>query len=677
VRPRAQTQNLCRRFSQLLFKVVAGCVLFLTFPAWAEQPRKDLLDMTLEELLNVEVYSASKHLQKAGEAPSSVTVITADDIRTYGYRTLADILRSVRSFYVTYDRNYSYLGVRGLGRPGDYNTRVLLLIDGHRMNNNIYDQAMIGSEFPLDIDVVDRVEIIRGPISSLYGQDAVFGVINVITRKGGELNGLEVSSAAASFATYQGRVTYGGRYQKFEILASTTFLGSDGHTRLYYPEFNTRQSNFGYALRSDDDQVGSALVTLRYQDFTFQSLYGNRDKAIPTASFDTLFNVPGTRTVDTHAYFDLSYRHTFVGKWAVLARTSYDRYIYKGTYEYLNSSNGLDPNLDFGDGEWWGTELQVSRDLPFNNRVTAGGEYRYNLRQNQIDYSNAPFHVYLNDRRHSEAAAFFLQDEWALTRKLTLNAGLRFDYYNGVDSSTNPRAAVIYRARANTALKFVYGTAFRVPNMFELYYGVLGITPALKLAPERIRSFEFVWEQGIAERFALSTSIYHNDIEDLISQEILPNGNAIFANLDRGHASGAELEFTGTLPSEVEGKVSYGVQQTINRATGNELSNSPHHLVKLNLNTPVFTHSLIAGLDAQYTSARSTLLRSKVAGFPVFNFTLLGRNLGKHAELSASVYNLLDRKYFDPGAAEHQQTAIQQDGRSFRLNLSWTWSRQK
>ncbi len=159
------------------------------------------------------VYGASKFEQKVTQAPSSVSIVTSQDIKKNGYRTLADILRSVSGFYVTYDRNYNYIGVRGFGRPGDYNTRVLLLIDGHRTNDNIYNQAAIGTEAILDVDLIDRVEIIRGPGSSLYGSNAFFGVINIITRRGRDLKGTEVSGEAGSFNTYKGRLSYGNRYQ--------------------------------------------------------------------------------------------------------------------------------------------------------------------------------------------------------------------------------------------------------------------------------------------------------------------------------------------------------------------------------------------------------------------------------------------------------------------------------
>src|SRR5450631_930569 len=146
----------------------------------------DLSELPLEQLMQMKaekVITASRFSQWVTEAPASMTVITSDDIRKYGYRTLADVLRSVPGLYVSYDRNYSYLGVRGFNRPGDYNSRVLLQIDGHRLNDNIYDTAAIGTEFPLDIDLIDHIEFMRGPGSSLYGSNAFFGVINVITRK--------------------------------------------------------------------------------------------------------------------------------------------------------------------------------------------------------------------------------------------------------------------------------------------------------------------------------------------------------------------------------------------------------------------------------------------------------------------------------------------------------------
>ena len=125
-----------------------------------------LPDLSLEDLMKLDagqVFGASERLQPVMEAPASVTFITAEEIARFGYRTLADILRSVRGMYVTNDRNFSYIGTRGFSKPGDYNSRILLLINGHRVNDNVFGQAEIGAEFGLDPAMFERVEVIRGP----------------------------------------------------------------------------------------------------------------------------------------------------------------------------------------------------------------------------------------------------------------------------------------------------------------------------------------------------------------------------------------------------------------------------------------------------------------------------------------------------------------------------------
>jgi iron complex outermembrane receptor protein len=345
-------------FLAFLFSLAAGkanCA--------GQESIRDLAEATLEQLGSVKVYSASKHLQAACDAPSSVTVVTADEIQKYGYRTLADILKTVPGFFVMNDRNYSSVGVRGLARPGDYNTRILLLVDGHRLNDNVYDEAMVGTEFPINIDLIQRVEVIRGPVSSLYGSNALFGVINIITKRGRDINGLELSAEAASFNTYSGTITYGRKLRQLEFLISSTFYGSRGNNSLFFPEFNTPETNYGIARHADDDQVGSALATISFRDFTLQAVYGTREKGIPTAPYGTIFNNSGTRTTDSNSYIDLRYQHSFGNSWDVLARTFYDRYTYQGTYIYASplDPSQTSPNLDFADGKWWGLSCRSPR----------------------------------------------------------------------------------------------------------------------------------------------------------------------------------------------------------------------------------------------------------------------------------------------------------------------------
>ena len=215
---------------------------------WQQQTGKParrpqtLKNLSMEELMEVKVdtvFGASKHEQKVTEAPSAVSIVTADDIKQQGYRTLADVLRSVRGFYVTSDRGYNAIGMRGMNISGDFGGRLLITVDGHRLNDPIYDTAASGMDFLLDVDLIERVEVIRGPGSSLYGNNAFLGVINVITRKGRDVNGVELSGSAATFDTYTGRFTYGNQFTNgVELMLSGTFYDSAGDRQLYYSEFS-------------------------------------------------------------------------------------------------------------------------------------------------------------------------------------------------------------------------------------------------------------------------------------------------------------------------------------------------------------------------------------------------------------------------------------------------------
>ncbi|HAY10639.1 MAG TPA: TonB-dependent receptor, partial [Thauera sp.] len=119
------------------------------------------------------VVGAAKYEQRQSEVAAAATVISREEIRSFGWRTLDEALATLPGVFKTYDRQYSYLGVRGFGLPGDYMTRVLLTIDGVRANEPLYDSAPLGRTFPLDLDLVERIEFIPGPGGALYGQNAM------------------------------------------------------------------------------------------------------------------------------------------------------------------------------------------------------------------------------------------------------------------------------------------------------------------------------------------------------------------------------------------------------------------------------------------------------------------------------------------------------------------------
>jgi outer membrane receptor for ferrienterochelin and colicins len=477
-------------------------------------------DLGLKELMEMPipvVEAASKYEQKITEAPASVTIITADDVKKYGYRSLADILQSAPGLNVTYDRNYAYLGVRGFS-VGDFytrNSRVLVLVDGHRMNNSLTDGAAIGTDFILDIDLIDRVEVITGPGSSLYGNNAFLGVINVITRKGRNMagNGVEASAEAGSFDSYKGRVTYGHQFTNgVELLLSGTIYHSEGQDQLFYQEYNTAANNHGIAEKADGEDFKSGFGSIAFHDFSLEGGYITREKNNPTAQFLTDFNDSRLRTTDNRGYGTLKYAHEFPEVVDVTAQVYYDRQDISIVQPYVKQSGFL--RKDEQAADWWGTELQLTKRLWERLTLTLGGEYRDDFSQTER-FSDAKtgedFGSYETNR---QSCGVYLEGDFMIVTNLHLNAGGRYDQYGSFDPAFNPRTALIYNPFGQSVFKAIYGTAFRAPNFFEMYdYG----TPA-SLKPETITTYELVYEQGLlGNHLRSSVAGFYNQIDDLIA----------------------------------------------------------------------------------------------------------------------------------------------------------------
>lgn len=643
----------------------------------AKQP--DLGGMSIEDLAKLKVdtvYGASKFLQKASDAPASVTVITAEDIQKYGYRTLADVLRSVRGFYVINDRNYSYVGVRGLSLPGDYNARILFLLDGHRVNDNIFDGAYVGTEFPVDVDLIGRIEIIRGPNSSVYGTGAFVAVINVITKRGRDLKATELSTEAGSQNSYKGRLSFGGRFDSgLETLLSGSFYNSQGNSRLFYPEFESPATNNGIAENADGDQSYSLFADFIYRDFNIHVVDASRTKHIPTASFGTVFNDPRTRTTDARSYVDIQYHHTF-GTWETLVRASYDWYGYHGIYIYDYAGKGIPPyteNYDAANGSWWDFQGDASRIFFKRHRVTLGTEFRQDIGQHQENYDIQPYFLYLDDHRTARVAAVYFQDEYSVLRNLSLVAGLRSDWHEKFGNTLSPRLGVIFTPKPNTDIKASYSWAFRAPNSYESFYAVKDTNTANPLLkPERIRSWELDVEHRFGKKYSVSGAGFLNRIDDLIEQNRDPlTGNPYYVNASTVQTKGVEFELSARWPGGMEGALAHTLQDSRNIVAGGPLTNSPKNLTKASFSIPLFRKKLFASANAQYVSRRITVSQTDLGGFFIMNMTVFSRKLTEKFDLSGGFYNLFDKHYADSGGLEHVQTSIPQDGRSFRIKLTY------
>jgi iron complex outermembrane receptor protein len=649
---------------------VVAIWLAVPFVAGAQPPAapgEPLNERSLEELLSVEVASvvgAAKHEQRVTEAPSSVTIVTAADIRTFGWRTMADVLRSVRGFHTTNDRNYSYVGVRGFGRPTDYNNRVLVMVDGHRLNDNIYDAAALGTEGIIDLDLVERIEIIRGPGSALYGTSAFFGVINVVMRRGGSLSGLEGSATAGSFDSFGGRAAFGRSWADGrDVLVSVRAVRSGGNGELYFPDFDTPETFDGRATGMDADRGGSVFLSGRSGGLALQATYGSRNKHVPTASWGTRFGDSRYETTDSRGWIDASYDRT-VGTTAVAGRAYVDYMGYDGIYPFDEGEGDL--NLDTAQGAWLGGELGASRQVG-RHRVATGVEYGFHARQAQRNWDLGG-DVYVDDRRQSHQSAVYLQDEIALGRRLTATIGARLDWWSLGPGSLRPRAGLVYRPDESTAIKLLYGEAFRAANVYELFYGDVRSVPNPNLDPELLRTSEVVFEKYVGGRVRFTATGFVTHIEDLIDQE----GEDAVGHVNRGSvgASGIEAEMEYRSATGVLARGSIVSQRARDRDASEDLTNAPQHLGTFQLAVPLATRTVTAALDSSFVGERLSRTGQPLDSFWLANSVLSWEPLGTGLRLQGGVYNVFDGQYRHPVGSEFVQDSIGQDGRTFGVKAA-------
>lgn len=650
----------------------------LVFTVQADQTQTNkaamnLGELSLESLMQLEVpvvSSASKFAQKSTDAPAYVTVVAADEMHRYGYRTLADVLQSVSGFNVSYDRNYAYLGSRGFSL-GDFNSRTLLLVDGHRVNNNLTDGAYIDNAFILDMDLVDHVEIIRGPSAVLYGNNAFFGVINVVTRKGGQLNGIEASGDYGSFDTYKARVTLGKSLTNgVEMLFSGTISDSSGVHRLYYGTYDTPAQNRGVAKDRDGETYGSAFGSLTYKDFTLEGAFDRRIKDNPTAQFNTTFNAPGLKTADDRGYVSLKFAHELRDIVDVTAQVYYDYGDHSIGYPYTTIAGYL-LYKEIQTGEWWGTELQLSKRIWDKHTFTLGGEYRDDFLQSDQLFNSGTGQTYTDSQGSRQSYGVYAEGDVELFKQLHLNSGARYDQYGHFQPAFDPRVALIYNPCEHSTFKAIYGTAFRAPNFLELS------DPRFpNISPENITTYELVYEQGFGRHLRSSVSGFYNQMDDLIAFQ-----NGKYGNIN-AESKGMELALEGTWANGLRGRASYTLQDAENLSGSQSLPDSPEQLIKFNISVPIVKEKIFASLEFQYTSRRSAYLTTTtgqtipgmdVGAYNVVNFTLFSQNLVKNLDLSATVYNLLDQKYSDPATPFHLQSEIPQNGRAFGIKLTYRY----
>jgi outer membrane receptor protein involved in Fe transport len=633
------------------------------------QSSQDLNSLTLEELMQVKVEGAALHSQTLEDAPASVTIITAEDIRKYGYRTLGEALASVRGFYLESNRTYETVGVRGFNLPGDYSSHVMVMVNGHNMADNVLDfMVYYGNDFPIDMNLVKQIEIIRGPASALYGSNAMFATVNIITKAPGDAGPLTFTGDVGSYGEKKGQLTETVSIAGMKALFSASVMNANGQSPIFFPQFDTPPTNYGNAIDMNAEQAYHFFGSVTWRNWTVTSAFAGHDIVQPVSFGNTIFNDRGTAAGDNRDFIEAAYTRQIAGgtlRW----RTYYDSYHFLGREDFALPDGGIEDNRSSLWGNWIGSQLTYRwRPIPLGE-ITAGLEAKFDIRNLQEDYDVSPVPVqYLKTSNPDRNLALILQDEKTLSRRWKLDLGLRFDYSAYRQGFVSPRAALIYQRSAWT-YKFLYGRSFRNPSAFQLFYSD-GLADAANPSAraESADTFEADLEHKLSKRLTLLISAYGYELRDFLVGEYLPNGLLQYQNDGRIRAEGLELEINGHPENWLEMTASYAVQRARDNSSEGVLANSPDYLGKLRLAVPLGRRFDLSG-GMQYEGRRDTSADATLPSAYLADFTLTSKRLLSNFDIRLGLRNAFNLRYSEPVALNPTVDSMPQPGRTFFVEL--------
>ncbi|HEX4473978.1 MAG TPA: TonB-dependent receptor [Polyangiaceae bacterium] len=644
-------------------------------------------DLTHEE----EVTAASRIAESVDDAPSSVTIISRQEILAFGYPTIAEAVRGVPGMYVWNDRAYASVGARGLGRLGSYTNRELVLADGHPTNDDWIGSAYTGFDARTDLGDVDRIEVLRGPGSVLYGTNAFSGVINVVSRYKDEKPGAEVGLSALDYGVGRARLRAQASLGR-DAGIWTSVSGADGSGRnFYFPELASSAPDSGNSRNSDGFVTGTLQGRVWWKWFTTQWFLHSQDKHLPTGEFDTLLGDPRSQQVDTRGFVEARAEPTLSKTVQLFSRLYWNLYRFRGDYARNAGADG-GVEVDTFDGQWVGAEQRVLYTPTTNLRLTLGGEGQVHYRVKEQARNDDGY--FLNPSGTNDGyrvgALYGLADA-SLGRRVRVEAGLRLDAYSTFGTSLNPRASVIVTPYEKGRTKFLVGKAFRAPSVYELYYNDGGLTQVQSphLHPESIYSFEVEHSHRFTSTLTGTASVYMNYVNDLI----VPLGDGDPTSPIHYSNSGLPLSTVGTeIGIRREWRqgwmlaASYAFQHSIYLAgtsasdllglkkspTMRHVENSPEHLASFKAAAPLIVKGVTAATRLTFegpvydrNESVSDPPQTHTGAFVIWDLVLSGYDERRRIRYSIGAYNVTDWHYSLPVSSEFTQTTIVQNGRTF------------
>lgn len=557
---------------------------------------------------------ASGHPVPVNRAPSVTSVITREDIEAIGARRLEDVLEYLPGIHVSTARaGNKVIGFRGI--YSEANNQVLVLVNGIPLRNTAIGGKPLAWTMP--VKNISHIEIIRGPGSMLYGSDATTGVINIITKTGGEINGGYVGGFLGSQDTYEGWAQYGQKETEWEYGVSlqggttggdqgtierdaqTVLDGLFGTAVSYAPGL----TNFG---RDDID----ARIDVAYQDWLRLRVGYQRFNHVQTGEGAALALDPKGAADEDIYTLDLSMQHTlsdalgmdttvyFIGQ---DTQWHYDL-LPAGTFGGLLPQGAESQATNFQGTTGLTTQLNYAGIQKHTVTLGTGIIYHWvSDVSNTINYLITPRFVtqipatevaafgndpILNSKNRTNFYALF-QDEWNFAHDFYLTTGLRYDYYSDVLDGISPRISLVWNVNNNLTAKLLYGRSFRPPSFLEKN---LPLTPGTSIKSESVNTLEFQIDNKWSPRLTTSANVYWFEFDNLITSvsdssltsmtSVSPNPVG-FTNIPKINGVGLETEMRYACSDQLNFSVNYSYHGV---SESNQTGLLPRHMIKSLIN---------------------------------------------------------------------------------------------
>jgi outer membrane receptor for ferrienterochelin and colicins len=526
------------------------------------------------------VVGASKREQSLGTVASAVTVVTHDQLRRFGYRTLAEALRSVAGIYVVDDRQVERIGVRGVQLLGDANTRILILIDGTPLNEPWSAFVDGSTALPVSLDDVARIEVIRGPVSSIYGANAFFGIINIVTIESDQAPRGYGRTTMDTFGTFGGNAAFNQGSIDRQVRGSVSYQYRVGET-VTFPDI-AAQDPRAATTAADGARAVFGSLSLNFDRLFFQARAYDRIRELPGAPYESRLGSSGNVNHDQHLLGEVGYTRDATDKVTVAGRLYANRYRFENELE-----------LDRGDlmafateatSVWYGGEVRALADLMQARgrsllSVTSGVSVERTATESSATTKPTPIETDLT------ILGVYAEASTEPTAWLAATVGARFDRnseFTNLDNDpddelgrVSPRVAVFLRRGDDYGAKFLYAEGFRNPSVFEAYYDDdLRFSPAVtvtgnppprpptvktQLRPETITAYEVVVYGRPATGVKVRLSAWEWRLRDLLQRglvfDFMDDAQRFrYQNEARLVSRGAELE---TTYRDVVGRAAY------------------------------------------------------------------------------------------------------------------------